>query len=130
MPAGRPTKYSDEILEKANAYVNGGFASEGDVVPSVAGLSCSLDVARVTLHDWAETYPEFSYTLTKCKGVQERMLLSGGLSSTMNSTITKLMLANHGYSDKVEQDVTSNGQTVAPLAINIIGIDPDDGDSD
>jgi len=39
-------------------------------------------------------------------------LLSGGLSGSMNSTITKLVLSKHGYSDKVDQTVdhTTNGK--------------------
>ena len=47
-------------------------------------------------------------TLENIKTKQELMLISGGLKSTFNSTITKLMMANHGYSDKVEQVVTSD----------------------
>jgi len=57
------------------------------------------------------------------------MLISGGLRGEMNSTITKLMLANHGYSDKVEQAHTSPDGSLAPTRIEIVApsMDKDSG---
>ena len=45
-----------------------------------------------------------------------------------NPAISKLMMAKHNYSDKIEQDVTSNGQTVGntPTVIQIVGVGDDD----
>lgn len=90
----------------------------GDVVPSIAGLSCELMVTRETVHNWARNDKEISDTLAILNQRQERLLTSGGLSSTMNPTITKLMLANHGYSDKV--DNTSSDGSMSPKAANVI----------
>lgn len=103
MPAGRPTKYNEAILEKANEYLNGG--SE-DVILSAVGLACYLDVAKSTIYKWAEEQQEFSDTLSKVNGVQEKSLINQGITGEFNSTITKLMLANHGYHDKVEQQTS------------------------
>lgn len=90
----------------------------GDVVPSIAGLSCELMVTRETVHNWARNDKEISDTLAILNQKQERLLTSGGLSSSMNPTITKLMLANHGYSDKV--DNTSSDGSMSPKAANVI----------
>lgn len=107
--AGRPTDYCEEIQAKADAYADGGFIDCGDVVPSRAGLALELGLSRSTLANW-EKHPAFLATLEKILHFQERIALSGGLRGDLNSTIVKLLLANHGYSDKVQQDnVSSDG---------------------
>jgi hypothetical protein len=40
------------------------------------------------------------------------MLMSKGLTNEFNSTITKLMLANHGHSEKTSTDITSGGEKI------------------
>jgi|SRR5690625_5105183 len=128
-PVGRPTKYNDEIQAKAEYYLLQGFEEQGDAVPSLAGLCCYLGVVRSTVYLWSETYPQFSDTLLAINEKQEVMLISGGLRGEMNSTITKLMLANHGYSDKVEQAHTSPDGSLAPTRIEIVApsMDKDSG---
>ena len=125
---GRPSKYTPDLIEKAEAYVDGGWADEGDLIPSVAGLAVILDVRRETLHVWAND-PEkeqFSNILGKLSEKQENILLQNGLANRFNSTITKLVLSKHGYSDKVEQDVTSGGEKIAmPSAFIIEGVKPE-----
>lgn len=116
---GRPTAYNDEIQAKADAYVDGGFIECGDVVPSRAGLALELGVARETLSNW-EKHPAFLGTLRKVSSLQERISLNGGLKGDLNSTIVKLLLANHGYSDKVQQDNVSSDGSVAPTRIEIV----------
>ncbi len=107
--AGRPSKYNEEILVKAKEYVEN-HKDYGDVVPNVAGLCCELGINKVTAYDWAKQPSKlaFSNTLDELQQKQERLLLSGGLSGDNNASITKLMLCNHGYSDKAEQDSTSD----------------------
>ena len=128
-PVGRPTKYNDEMQAKAKYYLLQGFEEQGDAVPSLAGLCCYLGVVRSTVYLWSETYPQFSDTLLAINEKQEAMLISGGLRGEMNSTITKLMMANHGYSDKVEQAHTSPDGSMGPTTINIVGVEADDDDS-
>lgn len=111
---GRPTKYTDEIQAKADHYASGGFCECGDVVPSRAGLALELNVSRETLTNWAEAHPDFLGTLERLSWLQERISLNGGLKGDLNSTIVKLLLANHGYSDKVEQDVKSSDGSMTP----------------
>jgi len=131
-PVGRPTKYNDALQAKAEYYLMRGFGEQGDAVPSLAGLCCYLGVVRSTVYLWSETYPQFSDTLLAINEKQETMLISGGLRGEMNPTITKLMLANHGYSDKVEQSHTSPDGSMSPQKVEFFIVDTEgekeDGD--
>lgn len=98
---GRPTKLTPAILKKAQEYVDGGFTSDG-VVPSVAGLAVHLGFRRNRLYEWATKNQDFQDTLDAIQDKQQALLLNSGLSGDFNSTITKLMLANHGFHDKVD----------------------------
>lgn len=114
---GRPTKYSEAIQAQADKYVAGGHIGEQDPVPSVAGLACYLGVNKTTLYEWAEKHPDFSNTLGACKERQEKLALMGGLTNEFNASIVKLLLANHGYSDKQQLEHTGAGG--APLNIRV-----------
>ncbi len=120
MPGGRPTKYNAEMLKLANAYIEQ-FEENGDAVPIVAGLANYLQVTKSTVYKWGEDHPEFSDTLDELQQKQEQMLASGALRNDFNATIAKLMLHNHGYSDKAE--VEQKGE------IKVIGLNKDFGDA-
>jgi hypothetical protein len=98
--AGRPTKYSKEMLEKADEYIDGGYIDEGDRFPMAEGLACYLGVVASTLYKWAEDHEEFSETLKHLKQTQARVVLNNSIDGQFNSTISKLVLHNHGYSDR------------------------------
>jgi len=107
MPAGAPTKYTKELVETARGYVTD-YADHGHMIPSIAGLARVLDVSRETIRAWGleESKKEFSGILGDLMAEQELKLQNGGLSGNTNSTITKLFLTKHGYSDKIEQENT------------------------
>lgn len=102
--AGRPSKYTEELLEKARAYVEGGYENEGHEIPSIAGLSVVLGISRDTIYDWQkqDDKAEFSDLMDLLLSRQELVCMSKGLNGKFNSTITKLVLAKHGYHDKIE----------------------------
>ena len=104
MKVGRPTKYDEEMLHKANEYITG----HETAIPSAAGLAMHLGVSKSTIYLWAQEQQEFSDTLEKIKTRQEVLLLEGGLTGNLNSTIVKLTLTNHGYSDKQELGINGN----------------------
>ncbi len=104
MPGGRQTEYTEFHNEKALKYASGEWKEDGSVIPSVAGLALYLGVARTTVYKWADENPEFSYTLERLLSSQELRALNNGLSGEFNPAITKLVLHNHGYSDKSEID--------------------------
>lgn len=114
MTAGRPTKYDHKIQKLADEYIDGGYETCGDVVPTAAGLACEIGVSKATLYVWSKGNQKFLDTLNRLQGVQERKLTAGGLSNSYNAAITKLMLANHGYSEKVQQDNISTDGSMSP----------------
>jgi len=119
---GRPTKLTDELVSKAKLYLLGEHEVVGDIVPSHAGLCCYLGVVKSTLYamakDDSELGRDFSNTLSAIMVKQESKLINGGLSSNYNAAITKLMMSNHGYSDKQEKEDTDSRliEVIADLA--------------
>lgn len=109
MPGGRPSKLTPEAVEKSLDYLQN-FEKYGDVVPSIVGLAVVLDVVESTLYNWdTEEHPEFLGMLSKIKSKQQQVLISKGLLGDFNSTITKLILAKHGYYERVEQTGADGG---------------------
>ncbi len=137
MPAGRPTDYMPEILEKAQGYLDLCEDEEIQIVkqsnsekgyemydnrlkvklPSIEGLARHLNIARSTLYLWEKEHKEFSDILEDIKSEQAERLINNGLSGDYNSTISKLILTKHGYSDKIEQDVTSGGEPMGVVVL-------------
>lgn len=115
---GRPTKLTDELIAKAEMYLVD-YMSNDDIVPSVAGLSCYLDVAKSSIYKYRDESPRFSDTLERIESLQEKMLLKGGLMGDFNPTITKLMMSNHGYSEKQQVDNTSSDGSMVPMPTRI-----------
>ncbi len=113
---GRPSELTEEVMTKALFYLCDGFKKAGDIVPSVAGLACFLGKARSRMYVWAGQSDEFKDMLESITTVQERMLVNGGLGGDFNPTITKLMMAKHGYVEKVEQDHKSSDKSMTPKA--------------
>lgn len=117
---GRPTKFGDDMLEKAYDYLENHIAY-GDPVPNIAGLADELGICEKTCYNWAEKHPSFLQSLDRLKTKQHRKLLSGGLLNELNATIVKLGLTNnHGYADKIQSDHTSNGQTVEAISWSVV----------
>jgi hypothetical protein len=134
MSAGRPIEYSETILEQAQEYLDSCEDEEYDwtktsgdkstsyehritvKLPSIEGLARHLKVARSTIYEWESKYPEFSDILEDIRAEQAQRLIEKGLSGDYNSTISKLILTKHGYSDKSETDVTSGGKPIPILA--------------
>jgi len=112
-PIGRPSKYNPELQALADQYIYK-FHEQGDVVPSQAGLCCWLGISRSTVFEWGKEHAEFSDTLDAISVKQETLALNRSLDGAFNSTIAKLLLANHGYSDRQQiehsEKVTDTGE--------------------
>jgi hypothetical protein len=114
--AGRPRKYNDELQAKADNYIyvynlpldQGGCA---EAIPSAAGLACYLGVSKSSLYGWAKDFPAMQETIDNLGTKQEQTALNGGIAGVFNSTITRLVLNNYGYSEKQEvtHKVTDDG---------------------
>ncbi len=126
-PVGRPPAYNPGLIKKANDYI-----INPDInIPNIAGLSLAINVGKSTLEHWKtltpkdldqDKYPrfeEFQEMLAKLKAKQEDNCLEKGATGAINSTISKLVLAKHGYSDKI--DVTSGGEAISPAIVMFCG---------
>lgn len=125
MATGRPTVYSADLLKRARGYLTA-YKDMGDAIPSIAGLACVLGVTRETCHTWRNDpdKSEFSDILAELLQRQERELVNRGLGGDFNSTITKLILSKHGYSDKVETDHKSSDGSMTPNVVERVIIQP------
>lgn len=112
---GRPRKFTPQVLAQCHEYLAGGYKELG-VVPSLATLSLYLNVAKDTRDTWVRDFPEFRSIVDDVKDLQHAILLHGGLTGALNPTITKLILAKHGYHERVENHVTVNADSLnAPV---------------
>lgn len=129
MPGGRPTSYNEEVQKVADHYIIN-FKELGDPFPSVVGLACELGVAENTLYNWskAEGNDEFLRTLAMIKATQHRKAVAGGISGEFNAAITKLVLHNHGYSDRTDQTLSApgGGPVETNLNLKVDWISPED----
>lgn len=130
MSPGRPSKLTDEMIAAAAEYADGGYMEHNEVIPSVEGLASCLRVSRASIYNWKEQSPEFLDILEDILAKQAKTLMNSGLMGDFNSTITKLMLTKHGYSDKIEQDVTSSDDSLRPTHIILEGVSPETSDTE
>lgn len=121
MSAGRPTDYNQEKLDIALDYIENFKNIYGDEIPSAAGLACAMKVAKSTVYLWRESHPEFSDALNRIATSQERNTINGGISGKFNPTISKLILANHGYSDSATVTQTTTHKIEDSLAERLTG---------
>lgn len=116
---GRPSKL-EQTLERAKAYLEGGYLENEEVIPTLAGLALYAHISRSTLYEYKKISGEFSDTLEAILALQETKLINKGLLGEFNPTLAKLMLANHGYSDRVKQELAGEIENKIPPALNII----------
>ena len=114
---GRPTDYTPEMLELAEAYITG-YAEHGHKMPSIVGLCQVINRATTTVYRWRdeEGKEPFKDILASLLENQQLVLFNNGLDGTYNAAITKLALGKHGYHDKV--DNTQAGPDGSPVKID------------
>ena len=127
MAGGRPTKYNDKMIEKAEDYIKN-YKSLGDEIPMVDGLALELGIHRDTVNDWEKKYPEFSDIVRTLMTHQGRKLMNGSLNGEFREkTATLALSSNHGLVTKTAQDITSSdGSVQFPTRIEIVGYGEDD----
>ena len=114
---GRPSKYSEEILEKCREYLKTYDKEIGDVIPSHIGMFLFINVGKTTAYNWADEssdvyQSDFREILEDCMAMQHQVLINRGLDGKHNAAITALVLGKHGYHKKVDQDVTTGGEKI------------------
>lgn len=126
---GRPTKYTDDMPNKADEYLaqsndewtefhkTRGERSDSYErivkvkLPSHERFAEFIGVNTTTLYEWEKEYPEFSKALVKILQEQKNRLVEEGLANNYNPTIAKLVLSsNHGMREGT--DLTSGGKKI------------------
>ena len=109
---GRPTKCTPEVVKTAKAYMTEYNTRYNHAIPSIVGLAVVLKVGKSTLYDWIRDERNgFSDIAEDLLDHQHLALTNGGLFGDFNSSIAKLILTKHGYSDKQESNVNLNDYT-------------------
>lgn len=108
------TFYTDDILKRAEWYVEGGWEEMDQATPTMAGLARELGCTRRVLYLWKEKHDEFRRVCDALQDTQELTLINGGLRNSLNSNIVKLMLANHGYGERSTIDHRSGDGSMSP----------------
>lgn len=116
---GPKSTLTNDMRDRAEQYIYA-YEEQGDVIPSAAGLACWLGIAKSTLYLWKKDCSRISDALDAIQVKQETVALNRGITGDFNATITKLVLANHGYSDKQEVAHTSPDGSFAPTTIRIV----------
>jgi len=129
---GRPTKYDDKMLAKAQYYF---LKCYGEIdgkqrIPWIEELALELDVDEDTLiewknkknHDGSLKYPEFSATYSRIYLLQKLRLKQAGLRGKSQSFIIFLLNSNHGMVSAEKQILA--GDNKEPLEIVIVDEKP------
>lgn len=110
---GPDSHCTDEVLEKATAYIEGGWKDEhGHFMPSRVGLCKVLKIHRCTSYRWQEVNPEFDALMKYLETAQEHEIWEKGLRKEASEGLCKLALANFGYGDRQRIDHTTNGESI------------------
>lgn len=137
MPAGRPTKLTPELLEKAKTYLSTcidhvvendkGTVSYVNVeLPTVVGLALYLGINKDTVTEYCKGNEElnldFSVLVKEIIQEQEKRLINKGLGGLYNPKIVGLVAAKHGYAEKTETDITTKGESISSVGEDIAEI--------
>lgn len=126
MPGGRPTKLTKALIAKAQGYLDDTSYMDTKLLPTVEGLAMRIGISRETAYEWEKSDEQFSDILEKLRQAQAEKLIQNGLMNRYNSTIAKMILSGkHGYVEKSQQDVTSDGKAIGPVLVKFVGDEPE-----
>lgn len=98
MTQGRPTDYSDKVLDQTREYIDLCEDEDKKVkIPTIEGLAVHLGVNKSTVYLWRKLHTPFSDLIEDLLARQGDRLVNKGLSGDYNPTIAKVLLTKHGY---------------------------------
>lgn len=129
---GRNSDLDQLWLDYARLYMDN-WQNDGAQVPTIAGLCLATQISDVTYHAWVNKLTDPSYDCNDVESqflsiacklhlLQQNGLIQGGLAGKFQPTITKLLLGKHGYSDKIEAELTARHG----VSGNIADLEPQD----
>lgn len=126
---GQPTSFGEHLFDGMDDYLKPYLDYVDDLdnehaptgIPTVAGLSLRIGVAKNTVYGWKkmeavegdsvrtdENISYFSGLIDRLEQLQEVYAANRGLTGDYNASIAKLVMARHGYVEKVD-NVSSDG---------------------
>ena len=82
-PVGRPTKLTDELMDKAKVYVQKDYLID-ELIPTMQGLALYLGVSNKVLYNWRNENDEFLHIVEDLMDLQAKNLFRGGLTGDFN----------------------------------------------
>ena len=146
MPAGRPTDYNEQILQKAEEYLSNCIdeieeyhKTRGDKsdtyerivrvkLPTIEGLAAYLGITKPTIYDWEKIHVEFSYFMDKLRNIQADRLINNGMNGDYHPIIAKVLLTKHGYREGIDQ--TTNDKDLPQPIMNVNDIPRDNSNQE
>ena len=96
---GRPSKYNQQILDKAWEYLDLYDADEGSSCetgfPTIEGLTAHLDVNRSTLYEWRRAHEEFNFIMDKVQNIQTIKLINCGLAGRYKASMVIFLMKRY-----------------------------------
>ena len=117
---GRPTKYTPEIINELNEYIEEAIP-QNMRIPTVEGIALKLGISKKTLYNWAKKNPEFLHALDYLKMKQKECLTEIGIfgGKEINASIVQLLLkVNHNMSE-----VPTGPARIENMQVNFISHD-------
>lgn len=127
MPAGRPAKYNQQILDKAKNWIENyeisydtpvtitkdgktveKMVEKANLPPFDMDLAKYLNIARQTYYRWVREHKEFSDTIKELKNKFEEVLVKNALAGHYNPAFAIFTAKNCiGWKDKHEIEQTN-----------------------
>jgi hypothetical protein len=116
------TVYKDEYADLLMAYVD--KCEEEGKLPMLEGFITENHLESRTVAGWAadkEKYPQFADSHAYLKATQKKMLVLLGLADQYNAQLVKFLLsANHGMSEKSQQEINAKTDNTFRVDIKVI----------
>ena len=107
-PVGRPTKYRDDMPQRAYAVLAAG--------KSIAKVAATLDVAKSQVYEWMKVYPDFQDAIKRGVAVAESIWDDEDFRPDMNPLRYKLHMAQRfGWREKIATEIT--GAEGGPVSV-------------
>lgn len=126
-PGGRPTLYRLEYCEAVIAAAREGL--------SLTGFAGTIPVARSTINEWVDQFPEFSEAVSQAKAVRalswERRAINvgngnGGAGAAPMVQFALKNLASDDWCDRSEQQISgpNGGPVKSEATLDVRSLDP------
>ena len=92
-------KYKRRFIDEMLLYFSAEPTKDAEY-PTFEGFAKRIGVTVRTLERWAAEKEDFGEAYERCRDVQKRFLIIGGLTERYNSAFAKFMCGVHGMTDK------------------------------